>query len=113
MSCTIKSIRPPLQIVVATTFFQRAFGLLGRSKLGSSEGMYFPGTSSIHTFGMSFPIDLVYLNKEEEIIEIRQSMQPFRFSWCRGAQSVCELAPGAVAELGLQKGQKWPVRSYI
>jgi uncharacterized protein len=101
-----------LQLVVANTFFQRAVGLLGRSQLRTNEGMYFPNTRSVHTFGMLFAIDVVYINEYDEIVEIHHSLRPFRISWCRHAHSLCELAQGVAYELGLQKGQQWPIHSH-
>jgi uncharacterized protein len=103
----------PLRIVVAKTFLQRALGLLGRSELSIDEGMYFPNNRSVHTFGMLFAIDVVYINKYDDIVEIRHSLPPFRVSWCRHAHGLCELAAGGATELGLRKGQKWPIHSRL
>jgi uncharacterized protein len=96
-----------LKTTVAKTFVQRAVGLLGRSKLNLGEAMFFPNSRSIHTFGMLFAIDVVYLNERLEIVEIDHWVQPFRISWCRQADSLCEISGGAAIELGLQKGQRW------
>jgi uncharacterized protein len=102
-----------LRIVVAKTFLQRAVGLLGRSKLSIDEGMYFPNNRSVHTFGMLFAIDVVYINEYDDIVEIRHSLPPFRVSWCRHARGLCELAAGGASELGLRKGQRWPIHSHL
>jgi uncharacterized protein len=112
MNLVKKRTLPSLQIKTAKTFFQRAVGLLGRSQLRMDEGLYFPNTRSVHTVGMRFAIDIVYVNECDEIVEIHQSLQPFRISWCFQAHSLYELAQGAVSELSLQKGQKWPMHLY-
>jgi uncharacterized protein len=112
MSHPTKHVSSSLELVVANTFFQRAVGLLGRSHLRRKEGMYFPNARSVHTFGMLFAIDVVYINEYGEIIEIHHSLRPFRISWCRRAHSLCELAQGVASELGLQKGQGWPIHSH-
>ena len=49
-------------------FFQKMKGLLGKKKLTDDEAMMFPNAPSIHTFFMKFPIDIIYLNKEKEIL---------------------------------------------
>jgi uncharacterized protein len=112
MSSPTKLAFSSFQLVVASTFFQRARGLLGRSHLRMEEGMYFPNARSVHTFGMLFAIDVVYINEYGEIVEIHHSLRPFRISWCRRAHSLCELAQGVASELGLQKGQQWPIHSH-
>jgi uncharacterized protein len=99
--------------LVALSFFQRAVGLLGRSKLNPGEALLFPNTCSVHTFGMLFAIDVVYLNEHYEILEIHHSLQPFRISWCRRAEHLCEIAAGTAIELGFQTGQKWPDCSHF
>jgi uncharacterized protein len=111
MSSVTKLDDISLRIVVAKTFFQRAVGLLGRSRLSIDEGMYFPRSHSVHTFGMQFAIDVVYFNEFNVIVGIHHSLQPFRISWCRDAYSLCELSEGAAFEFDLQKGQKWLIHS--
>jgi uncharacterized protein len=108
MSNLIEAVSPRLRISVANTFTQRAVGLLGRRMLLQDEGLYFPNTSSVHTFGMLFAIDLAYLDADHVIVAIHRSVKPFRISWCLRAQSVCELAQGAASRFCLHEGQKWP-----
>jgi uncharacterized protein len=103
----------PLNISVAKTFFQRAIGLLSRVRLDASEGMYFPHTNSIHTWGMRFAIDVVYLNGDGEIVRIQPCLKPFRVSWCWGAASVVELAAGAAAAHSLVVGRVWLATSFL
>jgi uncharacterized protein len=108
MNSSTEVVLPRLQISVANTFTQRAVGLLGRRMLPQDEGLYFPNTSSVHTFGMLFAIDLAYLDADHVIVAIHRSVKPFRISWCSRAQSVCELAQGAATRFCLHEGQKWP-----
>jgi uncharacterized protein len=100
-------ISSQVRISVARTFWQRALGLLGRRGLPQDEGLYFPSTRSVHTLGMMFAIDVVYLDSDEVIVAIHRSVKPFRISWCFNAQNVCELAQGGASRFGLQEGQKW------
>jgi uncharacterized protein len=101
-----------MTMVIANTFAQRAIGLLGRLKQPRHECMYFPNTRSVHTFGMLFSIDVIYLNEHGVIVAIHPSLKPFRVSWCQSAQNLCELAQGMAAELRLKKGQIWPLALY-
>jgi uncharacterized protein len=102
-----------MRILVAKTFWQRALGLIGRSRLDKNEGLYFPHARAIHTFGMLRTIDVVYLDATGLIIAIRGSIKPCRFSYCRDARSLCELSQGRVQELGLKTGQQWPFTMNI
>lgn len=85
-------------VELATTSGKRSKGLLGRSGLGPGEGLWIAPCESVHTFGMRFAIDLVYLDKQHRIRKIRRSVPPWRISGCLTAHSVLELAAGAVRE---------------
>ncbi len=83
---------------------ERTRGLLSHDSLPDGEGMWFPACRLIHTFGMKFSIDLVYLNEQLEICKIVEDMRPGRLSACLAAESVIELISGAAKKLGLSKG---------
>ena len=51
---------------------------------------------SVHTFGMQFSIDLVYLDKKLRIRKLRTSVPPWRISACLSARSVIELPAGTI-----------------
>jgi uncharacterized membrane protein (UPF0127 family) len=50
--------------VVADSFFTRLRGLLGRRELSRDEGLLIRPGSSIHTWFMRFPIDVVFLDRD-------------------------------------------------
>jgi uncharacterized membrane protein (UPF0127 family) len=89
---------------VASTFGARLRGLLGRSGLGPGEGLLLPGTSSVHTHFMRFPIDVVFLDAEERVVRVVPSLAPWRMAAARGARSVLELAAGECGRLGVAVG---------
>jgi len=89
---------------VCRTARQRMRGLLGREGLDDAEGMWFPHCRMIHTLGMKFPIDLVYLDGERKIRKVVEAMRPARLSACLVADSVIELKSGAARRLGLARG---------
>lgn len=55
-----------IQIDKADSFKQRFLGLMFQKKVTS--GMLFPHCSAIHTFGMRTEIDVIGLNKQNEVI---------------------------------------------
>ena len=82
---------------------KRSRGLLGRRGLASGEGMWIVPCEAIHTFFMRFKIDLVYLDRRNQIKKVVSSVPPWRFSACLSAYSVLELPSGTV-----QKSQSCP-----
>jgi uncharacterized membrane protein (UPF0127 family) len=85
-------------VEVARTSAQRSKGLLGRNGLAAGEGLWIVPCESVHTFGMRFAIDLVYLDRQRRIKKIRRAVPPWRISACLTAHSVLELAAGSVRE---------------
>jgi uncharacterized membrane protein (UPF0127 family) len=82
----------------------RARGLLGRKGLAPGEGMWIVPCESVHTFGMQFPIDLVYLDRKHRIRKVGHSVPPWRISVCLSAHSVIELPAGTVRETQSESG---------
>jgi len=81
---------------IADTFVLRAKGLLGRSALGAGEGLWIVPCESVHTIGMRFSIDLLYLDRKCRVVQFRRAMSPWRVSACLTARSVLELPAGAI-----------------
>src|SRR6266508_3862327 len=65
-------------IEVAATAAQRAKGLLGRDCLSQGEGRLFKGFSSLHTFFLQFPIDIIYADKEGKVLKVAKEVRPFK-----------------------------------
>ena len=89
---------------VADTSAKRSKGLLGRKGLGAGEGLWIVPCESIHTFGMQFPIDVIYLDRQRRVRKIRRNIPPWRASVCFTAHSVLELPGGAVREKDAEHG---------
>jgi uncharacterized membrane protein (UPF0127 family) len=84
----------------------RRKGLLGRSGLLAGEGLWIVPCESVHTFGMKFPIDLVYLDRNKKVKKVRHSVPPWRLSACLTAHSVVELASGTIQMTKTRPGDK-------
>ena len=89
--------------VLATSLWSRTKGLLGRSGMADDEGLWIP-TSSIHMFGMRFPIDVIYANGEGRVLKLVRRIRPWRASFCFGAKVALELPVGAIDRCGVQIG---------
>lgn len=93
-------------VMRATTTLERMRGLLSRPRLGRGEGMLLAPCSSVHTFGMQYPIDVVFLTGGWQVRRVVPSLKPLRVAWSFGAAMVLELASGAAAALGLAPGHE-------
>jgi uncharacterized protein len=88
----------------ASSLVARLFGLLGRRALAEGEALWLTPCNSVHTLGMSYPIDVVYLDKSDRVIGIRHALAPRRVSAARRARSVLELPARSAERLGLAPG---------
>jgi uncharacterized protein len=79
------------EVPVATTLRSRLLGLalISRDRVG--PGLLIPRCRSVHTFGMRFRLDLIFLDDEERVIEIRRDVPPGRIARCAEASSVLEV----------------------
>src|ERR1700704_1472993 len=84
------------EVILAHRGATRRKGLLGRSGLPAGEGLWIVPCESVHTFGMKFPIDLVYLDRNKKVKKVRSGVPPWRLSACLSAHSVLELASGTI-----------------
>jgi len=84
-------------VVVADTWQMRTKGLIGRSKLGSGEGLLIKNCKAIHTWFMRFPIDVVFTDKNYCVVKTISQLKPFRLAFGgRSAQHVLELSADAI-----------------
>jgi uncharacterized protein len=116
MKLRVKNITRNTQIAtnveIADSSKRRSRGLLGRKGLAAGEGLWIVPCEAVHTFGMQFSIDLVYLDREYRIRKIRRNVAPWRLSACLRAHSVIELAAGSVHENDAQPGDIVEISSF-
>lgn len=93
-------------VEVADQGARRRKGLLGRDELSAEEGLWILPCEAVHTFGMRFAIDLIYLDRWNRVKKTRSHVRPFRLSACLSAHSVIELASGAISRTQTRPGDK-------
>ena len=94
---------------VANTHWTRLRGLLGlRSEdFPDGRGLWIVPCRGIHTLGMGFPIDVLYLDRTLTVVDIRTDVQPWRFAPIRAqASSVLELPSRTAAHTRTAVGDK-------
>ena len=84
-----------MEIVVARTPWQRLRGLAFRRGPPPREALLFPGCRSVHTFGMRFSIDVVFLDARGRVVRVAPAVPPGRLVSCRRASAVIEVRAGA------------------
>ena len=70
------------------------------------QGLVIDPCSSIHMFFMRFPIDVLYMDREDKVVRAQQGIKPWRVGplWTRGAKYVIELPAGTIARTSTQVG---------
>ena len=97
---------------VADTYFRRLIGLLGRTQRWARAGrvLWIVPSYGVHTLGMMFSIDLVYLDSQGKVVHIEEYVRPFRISKVSlKTRSVLELPPHTVFRTRTQIGDQFVV----
>lgn len=81
-------------VAEATTRRVRMLGLARLDDLPAAWGLWFPRCRSVHTFGMRFPLDLIWLGRDGEVVRVDRDLPRRRNATCRGARSVVEVRAG-------------------
>ena len=92
-------------IEVAITATQKVRGLLGRECLEDGQGLIFKGCSSLHTFFMSFPIDIIFTDRSGKVLKAAAGVKPFKLVAAPlRAYYAIELPAGAIERSGTRQG---------
>ncbi|MDR7866095.1 MAG: DUF192 domain-containing protein [Sporomusaceae bacterium] len=91
---------------LADGFFSRLKGLLGTKSLLMGEGLVIRPCNSIHTFGMSYSIDVVFAADGDLVKHTVSCLEPGRMLACRGSRYVVELPSGTLLRTGTKPGDQ-------
>ena len=96
----------------ARTPRQRARGLLGAPELKSGECLWLAGCSrllagdAVHTFGIRYPIDVLFCDRHGGVVYVVRSLRPRRVSpFVKGARHIIEFPAGTI-EKDLRPGER-------
>lgn len=94
-------------IELAWGFLGRLRGLMGRASLAPGEGLWLRPCSSIHMMFMRFPIDVLFLDRDDRVARVKEGVRPWLgLAACPGAASAIELAAGEAARRGVAPGDR-------
>lgn len=88
-------------LAVANTHWRRLRGLLGldMNDFRNGSGLWIVPCHGVHTLGMGFPIDVLYLDRGLKVVGVRSDVRPWRFTpVLTQATSVLELPCGTAVE---------------
>lgn len=102
------------KLEVAKSLWSRMSGLLPKASLAHGEGLVLPQCNSIHTIGMRFDIDVIFVDREWRVVALRPNVSPGKVLLpVAGASSVIELAGGSLRGLKIEKGDQLVLEPYI
>jgi uncharacterized membrane protein (UPF0127 family) len=93
-------------VELAVTSPTRRRGLLGRDGLPPGHALLIAPCSSIHTWFMRFPIDVIFVTRDGRVVKTRAAIPAWRMAFGWGAFAVVELAAGAIAQSGVKRGDR-------
>lgn len=95
-----------LLVHVCENSLERARGLLFRRRIQADTAFLLRPCRAIHTFGMAYPIDVVFCDSRGEVLDIVRKLPPWQVARAFDAQAVWELPAGAALALGLRIGDR-------
>jgi len=98
------------QVGMADSSLRRLVGLLGKRSLAPGRGLFIVPSQAIHTVGMVFPIDVVFVDKRYNVLGVREGVRPFRVTrvfW--KALGVLELPVGTIRDSRTEVGDQLKV----
>jgi len=94
----------------AESLWARLVGLMGRRRLEEGEGLLLSPCSSVQTFFMRFPIDVIFVDGEAKVVKVAPALGPFRVALGgRGARDALEVAAGIAARSDTAVGDRLAV----
>jgi len=99
------------RVKVADSILSRLVGLLGKRSLALDSGLWIVPSSGVHTLGMLFTIDVVFLDKNLKVVGLRELLRPFSITGLNlQADSVIELPAHTIfksrTEIGAASGAR-------
>ena len=94
-------------VSLANTPFKRLKGLLGRKDFPAGQALIIQPCNSIHTFFMRFPIDVLFVDKDNRVIQTISSLKPFRLTPIYfHARLVIEFSPRTIKDSLIEIGDR-------
>jgi hypothetical protein len=83
-------------VEIAATRTSRRRGLLGRDRLDEASAMLLAPCTAVHTVGMRFAIDVVFVDRQGYAVKVVRNLRPWRIALAAGGRAVIEMAAGSL-----------------
>lgn len=93
-----------INVSITETTRERMRGLLDHDHLPHDEALLLKRCGSVHTFGMRFAIDVLFLDRHQRIVAIRPDVPKRRMLLNLRATQTLEMAAGMARLHGLARG---------
>jgi uncharacterized membrane protein (UPF0127 family) len=90
----VRELSDGLAVIEARSHRSRRRGLSRLDALDADDALLIPATPSVHTFGMRFALDLVWLDKAGAVIRVDRDVPRRRMRNCVRARAVVETNAG-------------------
>ncbi len=91
----------------ADSFRARLRGLIGRPSLAEGAALWIVPSRGVHTLGMAFPIDVLFLDRALRVVAVEEHLHPGRLTPIRWkARTVLELPAGTLRRTGTRPGDQ-------
>ncbi len=101
------------RVKIADSPLTRLVGLLGKRSLDPDSGLWLIPSHGIHTLGMLFTIDVVFLDENLRVVDLRELVRPFSLTSLNWqADSVLELSAHTIFKSQTEKGDELVIDSY-
>lgn len=104
------------EVAVANTYWTRLIGLLGKTKswCRPGRGLWIVPSRGVHTLGMLFPIDVIFLDSQHHVLFVEEHIRPFSISRVSlKAKSVLELPAYTAYRTGTKAGDLLEIRRHM
>ncbi len=101
------------RVRIADSILSRLVGLLGKRSLEPDSGLWIFPSRGIHTLGMLFDIDVVFLDKDLKVVAVREVVHPFSMTGLYlNAESALELPAHAIFKSRTEVGDELMISRF-
>lgn len=91
---------------IARSIWSRFWGLMGRGELPEGQGLLIDPCTSIHMFFMRFSLDVVFLDRDLQVVKVVEGIKPWRMAMGGGGKQALEINAGAAEQAQVEPGDQ-------
>lgn len=95
-----------IEVEISRGPIERMRGLLGRVALDADHALWLEPCNAVHTFGMRFPIDVVFIDRHGCVLSVHRNVGRGRVLVCWRARTALEMCAYAAQRLQIEAGDR-------